>query len=276
MKLSVIIVNRNSCALLKQNLNSIVNAVKSIDCEIIVVDNASTDASLEMLADEFPRVQVIASETEQGVSKAKNSALKLCTGEYVFLVSVDSICVTGSLEKTISFMDFHKDAGGAGIRMITPQGRFLPESVHGITKPWIVFFKLTGFAKHLSKTRLYNRNRREWVEEFQVAEVDLLNSSCMMLRRSVLNETGLFDERFSKYGYDIDLSYRIRLAGFKNYYFPKAYIIKADPGDNTAFSWGHIRYFYGAMLIFAAKYLFKLPEINIQRRPGLISATYEA
>ena len=186
MKLSVIVVNRNNCALLKQNLSSFVSAVKRIDCELIVVDNQSTDGSLEMLLNEFYEVHVIANEAEQEISKAKNGALKLCTGEYVFLVSVDSICINGSLEKIISFMDIHKETGGVGIRMITPQGRFLPESVHGITKPWIVFFKLTGFAKHLSKTRLYNRNRREWVEEFQVAEVDLLNNSCMMLRTKAI------------------------------------------------------------------------------------------
>lgn len=270
MRLSVIVVNRNNCRLLKQSLNSLLIACKSTDFELFVADNASTDESLEMIGHCFPQAYLIANETNAGIAKANNQALKNCTGEYVLLVSADTICVSGSLEKMLAFMDAHTDTGGLAIRMITHQGRFLPESIHGITKPWAVFFKLTGFAKHLSKTRLYNRNRKEWVEEFQVAEVDLLNGACMMLRRSVLNETGLFDERFSKYGYDIDLSYRLRLAGFKNYYFPKTYIIKADPRDTTSINWDHIRHFYRAMLIFAAKYMFKLPQINIQRRQQVV------
>ena len=126
------------------------------------------------------------------------------------------------------------------------------------------------------KTRLYKfRNRKDWVEEFQIAEVDILNGACMLLRRSALNETGLFDERFFMYGHNIDLSYRIRLAGFKNYYFPKTYIINYDSQSMAKFSWNDIKYFYGAMFIFAAKYLFKLPEIKVEGMPQLFPPSYE-
>jgi len=274
MKLSVIVVNRNNCALLKQSLKSIVHACKSIDYELFVVDNASTDKSLEMLEIDFAGIQVITNKTDSGIAKASNEALRLCSGEYILQVSPDTICTNGSIEKMTAFMDTNLDAGGLGIRMITPQGRFLTESKHGLTKPWIAFFKFIGFAKHLSKTRLYNRNHKEWVEEFQVAEVDLLNGACIMFRRSVLNETGLFDENFFMYGHDIDLSYRIRLAGFKNYYFPKAYIIKSEDPGAAKFSWNYIKYFYGAMFIFAFKYLLRVPEIKVGI-PQLVTSSYE-
>ena len=276
MKLSLILVNQNNCALLKQSLNALVSACKNIDYEIFVVDNASTDKSLEMLETDFPDIHLIANETDFGIAKANNQALNHCSGEYVLMVRPDTFCNNGSLEKMMSFMDMHTDAGGIGIRMITPQGRFLPESMHGLTKQWISFFKFIGFAKNLSKTRLYDRNRKEWVEEFQVAEVDLLNGACMMLRKSVLYDTGLFDERFFMYGYDIDLSYRMRLAGFKNYYFPKTYIINFDSQNVSKFSWHYIKYFYGAMLIFASKYLMKMPEFTVHGIPQLLSPTYEA
>jgi len=274
MKLSVIVVNHNNCALLKQSLNALINACNSIDYELFVVDNASTDKSLDMLGNDFSAVQVISNKTELGIAKASNEALRLCSGEYILQVSPDTICTNGSIEKMTAFMDSNLDAGGLGIRMITPQGRFLTESKHGLTKPWIAFFKFIGFAKHLSKTRLYNRNHKEWVEEFQVAEVDLLNGACIMFRRSVLNETGLFDENFFMYGHDIDLSYRIRLAGFKNYYFPKTYIIKSESINAAKFSWNYIKYFYGAMFIFAFKYLFRMPEIRVGI-PHLVTSSYE-
>ncbi len=82
------------------------------------------------------------------------------------------------------------------MRTLSPAGHFLPESIHGLTKPWAAFLKLFGFAKNLSKTRLYDRHRKDWIEEFQIAEIDIINGACMFLRRSALNETGLFDEAF--------------------------------------------------------------------------------
>ena len=273
MKLSVVVVSQNACTLLKQALNSLIEACKSIDYELIVIDNASADKTLNMISDEFPEVKVIANDVDLGISKANNQGIRLSTGEYILLVNADTISGKDSLEKMTGFMDDHMDAGGLGVRMLSPQGRFLPESIHGLTKTWAAFFKFIGFAKYLSKTRLYNRNRKDWVEEFQIAEVDILNGACMLLRRSAINETGLFDERFFIFGHDIDLSYRIRLAGFKNYYFPKTYIINFESRYLAKFSWSYIKYFYGAMFIFAVKYL--LPEFKLAGKPQLVPSAYE-
>jgi GT2 family glycosyltransferase len=95
------------------------------------------------------------------------------------------------------------------------------------------------------------------------------------LRRSALADIGLFDERFVQYGYDIDLSYRLRLAGFRNFYFPKTYFFKYDDRQKQSFSWNRVKYFYGAMLIFALKYLLRLPEIKVHERPQMYPASYE-
>jgi GT2 family glycosyltransferase len=275
MKLSVIIVNRNACALLKQALSSLIDACKGIDFELFIVDNASTDRSLEMLERDFPQAQIISNNTDLGIAKASNQALRQSTGEYILLVNPDTISGKDSLEKMCAFMDEHAGVGGLSIRMLDPQGSFIPESIHGLTKTWAVFLKFIGFAKHLSKTRLYDRNRKDWVEEFQIAEVDIINGACMFLRRSVLNETGLFDERFFMSGHDVDLSYRIRLAGFKNYYFPKTFIINYESQPMAKFSWSYFKYFYGAMFIFAMKYLLKMPEIKVEGIPQLFPSSYE-
>jgi len=275
MNLSIIVVNHNTRILLKQSITSLVEACKHIDHELIVVDNASTDHSLEMLATSFPKIQVIANSENEGIAKANNQALQLCTGEYILLVSADTLAIKDSVEKMIAFMDSHADAGGMSIRMLSPQGRFLPESIHGLTPAWGTFLKLIGFAKHLSKTRLYDRNRKDWVEEFREAEIDILNGACMMLRKSALNEIGLFDERFFIFGANIDLSYRLRLAGYKNYYYPKTYIINFESQKQASFSWEYIKYFYGAMFIFAFKYLIKVPDIKVKGVPQMVPSGYE-
>jgi GT2 family glycosyltransferase len=275
MKLSLIIVNRNLCELLSQSLNSLVIACKGIDYELFIVDNASTDHSVEMVRNEYPQSHIILNEMNEGYSKAYNEAIALAKGEYILLVSPAIISSKKTLEYAMEFMDFHKDSGGLGVRMITPQGRFLPESNRGLTKAWITFFKITGLANLFSKSRLSDRNRKDWVEEFQTSEVDFLNGAFMLLRRSVFNETGLFDERFVNYGYDTDLSHRIRRAGYKNYYFPKTYIINFNSGNELQFNWQYIKHFYGAMIIFAFKYLFNMPEIKLPGIPQNLPLLYE-
>ena len=275
MKLSVIIVNYNLCDLLRQNLNSLITATKTIDSEVFIIDNASTDKSVEMLQEHFPEVNIIANTVSVSIAKAYNHAIELSKGEYILLVNTDTISGKQTINRMVEFMDMHTDAAGTGVRMLSPQGRFLPESNRGLTATWATFFKLIGFEKNLPKTRLINRNRKAWVEEFQTTEVDILNGAYMLLRKSVLNEVGLFDERFVKYGYDIDLSYRMRLAGYRNYYFPKTYIINFKIKTEAKFSWQHIKNFYGAMLIFATKYLFRMPEIKVQGMPQLYASSYE-
>lgn len=275
MKLSVAIVNHNQQVLLKQAITSFVSACKPVDYELIIVDNASTDGSKEMVENEFPQACLILNPENQGISKANNQALKTAAGEYILLVTPDTICGKDSVEKIIAFMDQHADAGGLSVRLLSPQGRFIPESIHGLNPVWAAFFKLIGFAKHLVKTRLYDRARKDWVEEFQITEIDIIHGECMFLRRLALNEVGLFDERFVQYGYDIDLSYRLRLAGFKNFYFPKTYFFKYEDPQARESGWNKVKYFYGAMLIFAFKYLLRLPEIKIQGLPVLYPASYE-
>ena len=275
MKLSVVIVNHNECVLLKQAISSLTDACLHIDYELIIVDNASTDGSIEMVGDGFPTLKVIANTADQGIAKANNQGLNLCSGQYVLLVTPDTKCGKDSLEKALTFMDEHNDAGGLSIRLLSPQGRFIPESIHGLNPLWAGFLKLIGFAKNLSKTRLYDRVRKDWVEEFQITEIDIVNGACMLLRHSALMQTGLFDERFVKYGHDVDLSYRIRLAGFKNFYFPKTYFFKHNDESNPKISWSYIRHFYGAMALFALKYLFRLPEIKVQPVPQLYPSSFE-
>jgi GT2 family glycosyltransferase len=275
MKLSVIIVNYNVCALLRQALTSITKACAGISHEIFVVDNASADHSVAMLESEFPQIHLIANTHNVGFSKANNQALALAKGEYVVLINPDTITKKDTLQKTLEFMDKHPIAGGLSVRMIDPMGNFLKESKRGLLPHWVTFFKMTGLSKMLSKSRLYDRTHEYWIDEFETAEVDILSASFMMIRRSVLEKTGLLDERFFMYGEDIDLSFRIRMTGFKNYYFPKTYIIHFKAQSVNKFSWQYLKNFYGAMFIFAGKYLFKQPHLQLKGMGTIFPPSYE-
>ncbi|RYU92425.1 glycosyltransferase family 2 protein [Mucilaginibacter terrigena] len=276
MKLSVIVVNYNMCSLLRQALFTLNRACRDIDYELIVVDDASTDKSVQMLNSEFPDAKLLVNKHPRGIAKARNQGIEQAGGEYVLLVNADTISGKKTVEHVVAFMDAHKDAGGVGVRMLSPRGNFLSESRTGFSRVWGGLLKLTGLAKYFPKSRLYKTDDI-WVEdeEFATTEVDVINGAFMLLRRSVVNQIEAFDERFVMFGHDIDLSFRIRLAGYKNYYFPKTYILNFNSLSRTKFSWTYIRHFYGAMIIFAAKYLLHMPEIKIPGIPQIFAPKYE-
>jgi GT2 family glycosyltransferase len=242
--------------------------------EVIVVDNASTDRSLEMLAFEFPQVQIIANSSEQKISLAYNKAIRAAKGDYVLLLNPYVITGAESLQKLTGFMDQHPLAAGASVRIVNYKGDYLSESKHSLGKGWAAFLKLAGMGPYFPRSISAYR-REDWIEEFETSEVDVLHEDCMLLRKSALNSTGLFDERFGRYGHNIDLSYRLRQRGFKTYYYSKTYIIQLPGRLLNKFSWEHIRHYYGAMLIFAAKYLFKLPVINLKDIGEILPKSYE-
>ncbi|MFD0765081.1 glycosyltransferase family 2 protein [Mucilaginibacter lutimaris] len=276
MKLSVIVVNYNMCQFLKQSLYTLIRACRDIEYEVLVIDDASTDNSGSMVQNEFPEATLIVNQQSFGMAKARNQGIEKANGEYVLLVNADTISGKKTLEHVLEFIEAHPNAGAVGVRMLSPRGNFLPESRTGYTRAWGALLKLTGLAKFFPKSRFYKIDDN-WAEEdeFATTEVDVVNGAFMLMRKSVLNEIGGLDERLAAFGHDIDLSFRIRLAGYKNYYFPKTYILNFRNQYNPKFSWAYIKSFYGAMFIFAAKYLLHMPEVKIPGIPRIFAPKYE-
>jgi len=268
MKLSAIIVNQDMCKPLRNALSALQKAAHNCDIEIMVVDNASADRSVPMVQADFPGVGVTINDNDLGFAKAVNQAIGNATGEYVLIMHPSIINSEETLDKVLQFMDIHPHVGGLSVRMLDAEGHFMQESKKGMPAAWINFFRFTGLARLFSKSRLFSPHYEAgWVEEFENTETDVLNGCFMLLRKSALNVTGLFDERFPVYGYDIDLSYRMRLKGFRNYYFAKTFVIQQQVAQPSKVSWHHLRNFYGAMFTFAAKYLFKMPELRLKAMP---------
>ena len=207
-------------------------ACAKVDAEIFVVDNNSVDGSVEMVQKKFPAVKEIANKDNKGFSKANNQAIQLSTGEYVLLLNPDTVVEEDTFEKMIRFMDAHSDAGGLGVKMIDGSGKFLPESKRGLPTPRVAFYKMFGLSKLFPRSKTFGKYHLSYLDRDKIHEIDVLAGACMMIRKTVLDKTGLLDETFFMYGEDIDLSYRITQAGFKNYYFPETRIIHYK-GEST-------------------------------------------
>ncbi len=254
LKLSVIIVNYNVKYFLEQALLSVRRASGRLDVEVIVVDNNSVDDSLIMLAEKFPEVKVMANQENVGFSKANNQALNLARGEYVLLLNPDTVVEEDTFRKCIRFMDEHPEAGALGVKMIDGSGRFLPESKRGFPSPMVAFYKMFGLAELFPRSPLFNHYHLGYLDKDENHEVEILSGAFMFIRRAVLEITGFLDEAFFMYGEDIDLSYRIIQAGYKNYYFAGTTIIHYKGESTKKGSLNYIRVFYNAMIIFARKH----------------------
>ncbi len=254
MKLSVIIVNYNVKYFLEQCLNSVRRASEGMEVETWVVDNSSVDGSVKMMREKFPEVLLIENKENVGFSRANNQAIRQSQGEYVLLLNPDTIVEDDTFRKVIAFMDAHPDAGGLGVKMIDGKGNFLPESKRGLPTPVVAFYKIFGLSKIFPKSRIFGRYHLGFLDRDQIHEVDILSGAFMLMRKSVLDKTGLLDETFFMYGEDIDLSYRINLAGYKNYYYPETRIIHYKGESTKKGSINYVFVFYNAMIIFARKH----------------------
>lgn len=262
MQLSVVIVNYNVKYFLEQALHSVRKACIGIDAEVFVVDNHSLDGSCDMVKTLFPEVKLIANKENLGFAKANNQAIRQATGKYVLLLNPDTVIEEDCFKKVIQFMDSTPDAGAVGVKMIDGSGKFLPESKRGLPTPEVAFYKISGLAALFPKSRKFGKYHLGFLSRDQIHEVEVLAGAFMMIRNDVLRGVGLLDEDYFMYGEDIDLSYCINKAGYKNYYFPDTTIIHYKGESTKKTSVNFVFTFYKAMVIFARKHYSKAHARN--------------
>ncbi|MBR5336181.1 MAG: glycosyltransferase family 2 protein [Bacteroidaceae bacterium] len=253
MKLSIVIVSYNVKYFIEQCLRSVQRAIRRIEAEVFVVDNASSDGSCEYLTPLFPDVTFIWNKDNRGFARANNQAIRMSTGEYVLLLNPDTIVAEETLEQFVEFMDSNSQAGGAGAYMLRTDGKFALESRRGLPTPFVAFSKMSGLAGLFPKSRLWGRYYMRYLDEQQINEIEIISGAFMFLRREALQKSGLLDEAFFMYGEDIDLSYRIMKAGYKNFFLPSR--ILHYKGESTVkSSYRYVYTFYQAMQLFFNKH----------------------
>ncbi len=245
MKLSVIIVNYNVKYYVEQCIDSVFRAARGIAHEVIVVDNHSHDGSVDYLTRRFgEQITLIDSNHNLGFARANNIAIRQATGQYVLLLNPDTFVGEDALNTVISFMDTHPQAGACGVMMHNPDGSRAKESRRGLPTPYVSFLKMLG------KSERYYMSHMPWDRPGQI---DVISGAFCMLTRQCLDHVGLLDETFFMYGEDIDLSYRVKKAGYENWYVPaKILHYKGESTQKTSFRYVHV--FYQAMLIFFRKH----------------------
>lgn len=237
MMLSIIIVNYNTRSLLENCLNSIYSSLPVREAEIIVVDNASSDGSLEMLSGKFPRVIVIANPENLGFSRANNKGIRMSRGKHVLLLNSDTEVVAGALDLMTEFLDKHSEADVCGCKLFWGDGRHqrsaqtFPTLSRELIHANPILKRLYGGKGSLSHKLLFlllDLLKTRWasfMDYSQTAEVDVVTGAAFMFRRSLVEKIGLLDENYFMYSEEADYCYRIKKAGGRVYYYPDAHII---------------------------------------------------
>jgi GT2 family glycosyltransferase len=222
--------------------------------EVFVVDNASVDGSVKMVRERYPQVHLIANEDNVGFARANNQALRLCTGDLILLLNPDTVVERDTFSSCATFFPTHPDCGGLGVKMINGEGKYLKESKRGFPTPEAAFYKISGLI------RLFPHNRRiaayymGHLDDEKTNPIDILPGAFLMVTSTALDKVGLLDESYFMYGEDIDFSWRIKKAGFENYYYPDARIIHYKGESTKKTSVNYVFVFYRAMEIFAKKH----------------------
>ena len=254
MQLSVIIVSYNVKYFLEQCLCSLQIAIANIAAEIIIIDNASADGSVEYLERQFPDFRFTGNRKNIGYARANNQGLRQASGKFILFLNPDTILPEDCLEKVLRFAEAHVQCGACGVRMLDGNGRFLPESKRAFPSLKTSFYKLSGLTALLPQSKRFARYYLAHLAETQNHEVDVLSGAFLLAPKQVLDQLGGFDEQFFMYGEDIDLSYRLQQAGYKNYYLAETSIIHYKGQSTKKETFKYVLLFYKAMSIFVRKH----------------------
>lgn len=224
ISLSICIVTYQACDYLRDCLNSLYAHAPNGEYEIIVVDNHSTDGTIETLERQFPQVQLIKNPTNNGFTAPMNQALQQAQGQYLLQLNPDTIVHDQALNQLIQFMQSHPKVGICGPKVLNTDGSLQKPCRRGESTPWAVITYFLGLSSLFPKSKLFGGYLMNYLDEDEINEVDGVAGSCMLLRREVIDQIGYLDERFFAYQEDADFCFQARQAGWKVYYVPTAQI----------------------------------------------------
>ena len=222
--ISILIVSFNTRDVLRECLLSVYREIGSLRAQVIVVDNASSDGSPEMIELEFPEVELIRSAVNLGFGLANNLGIESARGRYVVLLNSDAFLTEGSLRRSFAHMNNNPRTGLGGCRFIGRDGSWQPSSrmFPTVLGDLIV---LSGLAARFPRSRFFGRADRTWADVMEPAEVDWIPGAYSIIRSDVLAVTGLFDPRFFLYYEEIDLCMRIKQKGYSVCYWPDVVVV---------------------------------------------------
>lgn len=255
--ISVIIVSYNCCDVLQLALDSVHNAIEGLNADVYVVDNNSTDETVDILTERYKWVNLLVNNVNVGFGRANNMAMVRCKGRIVLLLNPDTVIPRNFLRSLIAYFDENQNSGAVGVQMTNSSGVFLKESKRGYTSISNSLFKLTGLwrlAPHSERLNGYYLGHEDRNSEC-VAPV--LSGACMAFPHTLMKTTGLFDEAYFMYSEDIDLSWRMHIASAQGNRYLGYLNMVHFKGQSTPQTIRYVYYFYASMVTFVKKNEFK-------------------
>lgn len=223
--ISICIVSLEAADFLRAALQSIQANSDGLALEVIVVDNGSQDGTAEMLASEFPQVQVIRNARNEGFARPSNQAMRAGRGRYLLLLNPDTLVLPGALRSLLEFMETNPQVGICGPKILNRDGSLQTPCRRGVSRPWNTLTYFLGLAKRFPKSKLFSGYTMTYLDENLTHPVDGVSGACMLIRRAVTEQVGYFDEAIFAYQEDADLCFQVHKAGWQVYYVPAAQII---------------------------------------------------
>lgn len=223
--LSIIIVNYNTKQLTLNCLKSVYESITAYSYEVILIDNASRDDSVSVIQEQFPQVRLIPNNENLGFAKANNQGMRIAEGRYVLLLNSDTVIEPDTLGIMIRFMDDDPTVGASGCKVLLPDGSLDKACRRGFPTPLATLYYVSKLSKLFPKHPKINAYHREDLDPNESYPIDCLVGAFMMVRREAIKNVGLLDEKFFMYFEDTDWCYRLKEAGWTNYYYPKTTIL---------------------------------------------------
>lgn len=257
---SIVILNYNTCEHLRACLQALLDEGSTtlsngaLQAEVFVVDNASSDGSADMVAAEFPWVRLIRSPRNGGFAHGNNQALKLARGSAVLLLNPDALVPDGAIVRFVELLDSHPEAGIIGPKLVKEDGSMHLACRRSFPTPEIAFYRVSGLSRLFPNSPRFGRYNLTFVDEDVSIEVDAVCGACMLVRRDVLDTTGLLDERFFMYGEDIDWCLRAHKAGWTVRYEPSVVVTHLHGAASRKRAVRTTFHFFRAMDLFYRKH----------------------
>ena len=260
MDVSIVIVNWNTSELLRNCIKSVVEQAGEIDCEIIVVDNNSTDDSTEMVKSNFEQVILIENSENRGFAAANNQGIEISKGRYILLLNSDTVVLDRAIEKTVAFADKHSDTAVTGCRVLNPD-RTLQNTCFMFPSVLNMLLSSTYLYKFFPKSRFFGREAMTWWDRNDVREVDVVTGCFMLIRHEAIEQVGLMDEQYFMYGEETDWCYRFKKNGWKIMFAPEGQIIHFGGQSTSQKKAEMILQLRGSILLFIKKHQGFFPHI---------------
>lgn len=223
--LSIVILSFNTKNLLRECLESLEKVKDEASFEVIVVDNSSNDGSADMVANEFPTVELIKNTSNLGFAAGNNSAQSFCKGELVLFLNSDTEVRSGVIKQTLLYLKNNQKVGALTCRIELPNGSLDKDSRRSFPTPWVSLTHFSGLDRIFPRSRIFAKYWYGYISSSKTHEVDVLQGAYFLVRRNILDVLEWFDEDYFLDGEDIDLCWRIKMKEWKIVYYPKVSIL---------------------------------------------------